>query len=371
MTRDRSKQVSSIGMFDTFKGIGMILIVFGHTFSDLYMDFVRSPLMLIPELLLSLAGVALMPAFFMISGYGFRKRPVGKCIGQQVSLLLKPYLYVASATTIFHLIFHYVAFDCWPASVRETLRVAGGFLLALPENMELFGISFFWCGAVWYMIALFEGWIILDVLMNRVNEKYMDAAVLLTVTAGWLSGWLARYLTGGEKALPFCISQGLVAVGFLYIGYRMKKNKILLRGLNRRQWIAVGLSCVFTWILITVSGRMDNMADGIWAAGPVSMLADAAAGAGIISLVLECSRFENILMSMLQVIGRDSLLIFCIHTVEMIAVPWYLLQERYAGHPFLCNLLILLLRGGIIAAVVQVIKFTARISRERKLTKHQ
>lgn len=367
MTKDRSKMANSIGMFDTFKGIGMIMVVFGHTFSVFFPDAVCNPVLMVPMLLLSLAGVSLMPAFFMISGYGFRKRPVGKCIRQQVSLLLKPYLYVAAATTVFHLVFHYAAFGYWPASVRETLKVAGGFLLALPKSTEFFGLFFFGCGAVWYIIALFEGWVILDVLMNRVDEKYMNAAVFLTVTAGWFSGWLADRLTGGESALPFCISQGMITVGFIYMGYRLKKNKILLRHWNRREYAAVGVACGVTLILMLLSGKTDNMADGIWIAGPVSMLTDAMAGAGIILLILKCSRFENMLSGLLRKIGRDSLLIFCIHTVEMIAVPWYLLQERYAGHLILCSLLILLLRGGIIMAAVQMIKFITRTGRKRKL----
>ena len=36
---------------------------------------------------------ALMAAFFIASGYGFRKRSIHKCIEQQLKTLLKPYVY--------------------------------------------------------------------------------------------------------------------------------------------------------------------------------------------------------------------------------------------------------------------------------------
>ena len=31
--------------------------------------------------------------------------------------------------------------------------------------------------------------------------------------------------------------------------------------------------------------------------------------------------------------GRRSLFIFCIHTVELTAIPWYLMAAKYADHP--------------------------------------
>ena len=39
-----------------------------------------------------------MAAFFIASGYGFRKRSIHKCIHQQLKSLLKPYAYTALFT---------------------------------------------------------------------------------------------------------------------------------------------------------------------------------------------------------------------------------------------------------------------------------
>ncbi len=348
MTREKAKAVNTIGMFDIFKGIGMVLVIFGHTFTGLFFDPSGNPLMKIPVLLLSPIGASLIPAFFLLSGYGFRKRPVVKCMKQQISLLLKPYLYVAAATVSLHLIFHYLAFHYWPASVKETLKVAGGFILALPQNVEFGSFRFFGCGAVWYIIALFLGWILLDILMNIVDEKYTGLAVLLVVLAGWIAGY--------GRNLPFCFSQGLIAVGFLHAGYRIKKNRLFLRELNGRSRLIILSACAISLFLTIWSGEIDNMDKGVWAAGPLSILIDTVVGVGIIMLILKLNRFDNPFLGLLQKIGRESLLIFCIHTVEMIAVPWYLLQERYQNHPNLCNLIIFCLRWGIIMAVIRGIR---------------
>lgn len=357
--KDKEKPVNHIGMFDIFKGIGMLMVVFGHTVTTLFSNMSETYVLVILKLLFSLLGAALIPAFFIVSGYGFRKRPVGKCIRQQVSLLLKPYCLVAAATVFLHLIIHYLAFGYWPASVRETVKVAGGFLLALPQNRKIFGISFFWCGAVWYIMALLIGWVCLDVLMNTVSEKYLTAAVILTAAAGWA--------IGNGRDLPFCLSQGLIAVGLIYTGYRIRKDRIFLK---EKKWygrLLIFLACVLSAALTVWSRKTDNMNAGIWTAGPFSILIDTVMGVGVLALVLKLNRYENPLLRLLQMIGRDSLLIFCIHTVEMIAVPWYLLREKY--EPVFCDLLILVLRWGLILCAIRAIKYVIHVIRGRKLRK--
>lgn len=358
MTKDKTGFVNSIGMFDIFKGMGMVLVVFGHTFTGSFSAVPDNPVWKVIELLLSPVGASLLPAFFIISGYGFRKRPVGKCIKQQMSLLLKPYLWVAAATAFFHLLVHYLAFRYWPASVRETLKVAGGFLLALPRSTEFFGFSLFGCGAVWYIVALFLGWILLDILMKTVDDRYIGMAVVLTVLTGWIAG--------RGRVLPFCISQGLIAVGFLYAGCRIKKNRILLDERKWHEYLLILLACVVTMLLTVWTGKIDNMDEGIWVAGPLSILIDTITGTGIVMLILKLNQYENPLLNLLQKIGRDSLLIFCIHTVEMTAVPWYLLQQKYSENLIFCNLFIFCLRWGMIMASICGIKSVTRFVRGRK-----
>ena len=89
METTKPRTVSSIGMFDMLKGAGMLSIVLGHTV-ELY------PLQLSNGLSLTaffcfIYRETLMAAFFIASGYGFRKRSIHKCIHQQLKSLLKPF----------------------------------------------------------------------------------------------------------------------------------------------------------------------------------------------------------------------------------------------------------------------------------------
>ena len=37
----------------------------------------------------------------------------------------------------------------------------------------------------------------------------------------------------------------------------------------------------------------------------------------------------------LEAVGRRSLNIFCVHTIELIAIPWYLFVAKFEGRPLL------------------------------------
>lgn len=335
---------NTIGMFDLFKGVGMLLVLFGHTVSlySINLPAVSGQISLLINLFLQVIRAGLMPAFFLVSGYGFRSRPLRKCVKQQITMILKPYGYVAAGTSLLHLVLHYGFFGYWPGAVKETLKMAAGFLLALPKGRKIFGVEIFWCGAVWYLAALFVGWIVLNGLMRVLPEQYVPTGMVLAVLLGWL--------IGRNRITPFCISQGLIAAGGIYAGYRIKKKKILQKPFYWYEMLfAVLISLILTFTTV-YTGHSDNMADGIWGMGPLSIVFDFFLGYVLLRFFLWLNRFENPLFHALQRIGRYSLWIFCIHTVEMLAIPWYLFAEHWKGQPEIGLLLHFLLRVLLIFA---------------------
>lgn len=326
MEGTKPRTASSLGMFDLLKGVGMLLIVFAHT-SELYPVGDISTITPVTFFLFAYRE-SLMAAFYIASGYGFRKRSIGKCISQQFKTLFKPYAYTGLATTIAHFVIHYQTFGNWNNAVYETYKVLGGFVLGLPHTATYFGQEFFSCGPMWYLLALMIGWILLDIILNIFPESYIKWAVLGTMLLGWgiCITWEA----------PFCIGQGMVTVPTLYVGYLAKKHKIFDKPLSRRLKNTL-LGCaaaVAVLVLLTQSTDCVSMAQ--WNFGPVSILLDAGAGLGILSMVIWFQRrVDNFVTRGIQAIGRRSLYIFCIHTVELTAIPWYLMPPKFAAHPVL------------------------------------
>lgn len=330
MEGTKTRTANSLGMFDLLKGIGMLTIVFAHT-GELYPMGDASHINPLTFFMFAYRE-SLMAAFYIASGYGFRKRSIGKCVDQQFKTLLKPYIYTGIATTVFHFLIHYLSFGSLHNATYETGKVLGGFVLGLPHTADYFGQTFFSCGPMWYLLSLMIAWILLDIILNIFPERYINWAVLGTMLLGWgiCITWEA----------PFCIGQGMVTVPALYVGYLAKKHKIFEKPLSPRlRWgmIAAALA-VAALVLVTQSTDCVSMAE--WTFGPVSILLDAVTGLGILSIVIWFQRrVDNAVTHAIQAVGRRSLYIFCVHTVELTAIPWYLMPPKFAAHPVLGMLL--------------------------------
>ena len=225
-----------------------------------------------------------------------------------------------------HCLIHHAAFGSWPNAITQSGKVLGGFLLGLPHTASYFGQEFFSCGPMWYLVALMLAWILLDVLLDIFPERYITPAVIGVTLLGWgiTLVWEA----------PFCIAQGMVSLPYLYIGYLAKKRRLLetpLSGRARAGLIAAALGVV-AGVLLTQS--TDCVSLGEWTMGPVSIFLDGAVGYGIIRLFLKLQRrVDGPISHAIEWVGRRSLFIFCIHTVELTAIPWYLMAAKYADCP--------------------------------------
>ena len=324
METTKPRTVSSIGMFDMLKGAGMLAIVLGHT-AELYPLQLSNGLSL-TAFLVFVYRETLMAAFFIASGYGFRKRSIGKCIHQQLKSLLKPFCYTAVFTTVLHFIIHYNTFHYLPGSLTESIKVAGGFLLGLPHTATYFGQEFFSCGPMWYLLALLMGWIALDVILNIFPERYIPWAVGGCALLGWGASLVWE--------LPFCLIQGAVITPYLYLGYLAKRQHWLDQPLSRRMSCILWAAVLLVPVAAFATGITDCVSMAEWTLGPISILLDGLAGLLFVRLFLRLNRHRNALVSFFEAIGRRSLYIFCIHTVELTAIPWYLLAAKYADRPF-------------------------------------
>lgn len=257
MEGTRPSTVNSIGMFDMLKGVGMITIVLAHT-AELYPMQISGGLSL-TAFFPFIYREALMAAFFIASGYGFRKRSIGKCIQQQLRALLKPYCITAVCTSLLHLLCHYMAFHYFPSSVTETLKVAGGFLLGLPHTTTYAGQQFFSTGPMWYLLSLLIGWVLLDAILNIFPEKYTHWAVLGIMLLGWGTTLVWE--------LPFSLSQGAVIVPYLYIGYLAKKNRWLDKPLPRRTLYILLGGTALTAVGALLAQSTDCISMGEWTLG--------------------------------------------------------------------------------------------------------
>ena len=146
-----------------------------------------------------------------------------------------------------------------------------------------------------------------------------------------LLGWGASLVW----ELPFCLIQGAVITPYLYLGYLAKRQHWLDQPLSRRMSCILWAAVLLIPAAAFATGITDCVSMAEWTLGPISILLDGLAGLLFVRLFLRLNRHRNALVSFFEAIGRRSLYIFCIHTVELTAIPWYLFAAKYADRPVL------------------------------------
>lgn len=359
MEKHNNNSVSYIGMFDLLKGVGMLLIILGHTINNYtFVGAENNVGMMIFGVGYILIGAGVLQAFFLISGYGFRKTSIFSCIKKQTTLMLKPYMYITLGTAGLHIFTRFLMSHSWKSAIEQTWPVLGGFLFALPANKVMFGTQFYFCGAMWYMIALLLGWIILNTLMNLVKERYLPFVVWGCAVIGWL--------IGKDCVIPFCISQGLVAVLYLYYGYMLKKKRVFAKKFSKAQMVCSVFVCALSLGLAGIAGKMNNMADGVWTAGIISIALDGYIGFVLLYLSLKLNAFKGRVWEWIKKIGSNSLYIFTMHTVELHGIPWWKFTEYMKDEPVLGCVLHFIMRCTFIVVGALVFKKMVRRIHKRK-----
>lgn len=319
-------------MFDMLKGVIMLLILLFHTYGlfDTATEYASIPELIrglgVPLILLRLVmatiGAALIPTLFIISGYGFRKTSFKKCVSKQFWVLIMPFVITAIITTFFYTILVYLTHLGWLRfTAIESLKRVLGFALGLSKETVYFGIDLNTCGPIWFLIGLFIGNVVFNLLANRFEEKKLLIASAVTAFIGWLSGiWIT---------LPWSISQGLVAVLFICIGYLAKKNKCFMSPIGTKKVALMVIVLIVAFMMISLGDF--NMAEGDYTCGALSIIEFGILGILITHLFLYLNRFNGVFSNALRKIGRVSLYVMCVHTVEVLSFGSRLRYEFMNG----------------------------------------
>lgn len=356
---EQRKVVNSIGMFDLSRGLLMILIVLGHSIT-MYFKYweveIEMPLAwwLYPLGILKVAIYGMIPMFFIMSGYGFRKKKLLTCVKSQLLFMMKPYIYtglVVTALTIAKCLLMHRPLK------NKLIYQSVPFLLGLcPGEMEFHGYSLGSTGPMWFLIVMAISWILLNVIFMLENEA-VRLLCILTMTAFCTRLPFISFV-------PFCLLQSMCCVGYLYIGYHVKKEKLLGSKIPKAELIVF---CIIL-ILVTPFGNTD-ISQNVWKLGFLDYIASAIAGYLLLRICYYSNRFEGKVANLLRTVGRQSLNILCVHSVEYLVVPWDKLADKMSGHPAMGVVIICILRGIIIFCGCVLITQIIKLKRKKRKNK--
>lgn len=272
---------------DILKGIGIIAVIVGHLTTIWHLR--------------GLIYSFHMPLFFLASGYFFKYQKNKDFIYKLINKLLKPYIffsfiifiisYIFNSTTE-HQNFHfYLKMKIFADGYYNDTKIWG--------NMPPIGI-------LWFLPALFWCRIIFN---NIQTYKYNYLiAIFISITSVYLGKNIIN--------IPFGILEGGQAVIFYMMGTTYSNSHIQTR-INR---FIQNIFIASIWIIIASYNYM-SMADFSYSNWPLNIIGAISGTWCIYKLILYFSRIPyqiiNIFKDIFIWFGKNSLYIFCIHSMLM------------------------------------------------------
>jgi len=285
---ERKTNVNMV-MFDFAKGLAMLAVVFIH--SGAVADHDTYPVVLIRSVVVAV--------FFMASGFWLRKRKVKTGIRLAAQQLLIPYavtLGIILAVGFVHRLLTRDLGEYWELFVLPVLKRGAG-----PRT-----------GALWFLVATFQTWSMYYLLMRLKDGRLRFALVLLGAVVGMGLLPLHDY--------TYLIPQSLLMLPYIYGGYWIREKGLFDK--NVPVWLLVVLSVPA--LVLAAFGKIDVIMD-VADFGIVNIAAQLLFGYALIYVTLLINAKEWKWTEWIMEIGRHSLWVLCIHSIEMSVFPWSIL----------------------------------------------
>ena len=296
-----------IDWIDVAKGISIILVIVGHSIkynSEVY------------RFILSFH----MPLFVILSGITYKppkdKEKIKSNIKKYIKQLLVPYLITLLIITIGQQFKNYnsISFVAFLEKLVENLFWGNG------GTYNLLGHTFTAVGPIWFLITLFISKILFDILNYKLNNKKLETNIIIYSFCA-----LAAVEIGNIIWIPQNLDLVLIFIFYLYIGFLLKKYEKILKKYN----IVIFLLSFAIWGICLGFNLNIELAFRLYPIGILSIIESLCASYCVIELCKVISQ-SKILNKILSNIGKISLIILCIHSIDMEGIDiWHLNINSY------------------------------------------
>lgn len=348
---------SSLTMFDFAKGLGMIFIIIGHSTEDIIS--INEAFSNVNSACFGIIGIgmmySLMTMFFIASGYGFRKGDIKNGTRMQLKYLLSPYWKVAVGVTVVCLL---------RFLFEGTFTEKGLLFKVLPfplfsaHDGSIAGISIGNIGPIWYGVSLCFAWIILSLIFLFDSQIIHYFCVIICVIISYI---LSRF-----DVYYFCLTQVFAAVPMIYAGYLIRKNKIWTKETGLKRIVYILLAMLFC-IGAVFNGTPFSIAVNNWGNNLiVGLFTSILGGFFLLRVILAFNKPLKGKAGFIKKIGRESYLVFYVHTFEYIAIPWKQIMQGLVVADGIKLIFIFICRSVLIWLILFAIKRIRSVKRYGK-----
>lgn len=280
-----------IDWIDIAKGIGILLMIVGHTFLNESLS---------RKLIFSFH----MPLFFILAGYTFRVKPTREVLKSSAKRLLVPYAFTYWAIQIIKLA------QYEQIGLGDIAYSFLGFIFA--SGTDLYGWGIPAAGVIWFLVALFCARVTLNIATGQFEKRNVPEWAQFLF---WVAFALAGILI--DTKLPLSYDVAMVACLFMFVGYLAKKHDFVR--LMRHWWtfpiaLVIWAICVHFSYLELAARRYDLI--------PFSLLGAVAGSYMAYQIAYLIDQRLTALKKPLIWLGVNSMLLLCIHSFDWMLAPW-------------------------------------------------
>lgn len=342
----------TIGSFDLLKGVAIVLMILSHTIGRY--DLQRSSLLSGLLNILGYIGPVSIPAFFVISGMGFREKSHAAMLKKTFKDTMIPYLLVTASYAVLFPLVRYPFSGSWSEVFTYAIRYVAAFLLGnIQYGRIVYGYEVYWCTAMWFFLALF---IALNILNCIVKIKRLGVQIICVVFLALLGVYM-----GAKDYYLFSVYNGLQAVGYCYIGYVIQKYK-LFDYLRKNV-----LTYVFGVSMLLLQTKILQWDQLLLITQCVYYVAMCACLPMVIVVGARLGNEDLAGTSWIKTIGMYSYWIVCIHSFETEAFPWYMMSQSLQSRPLFAFCLEAVIKTAFIVYICKAIKKIANWRYRRKM----
>lgn len=280
--------------FDVLKGIAIFLMILGHCEVYPLYPFIYS---------------FHMPLFFFVAGYFLKIRPFRDELRLNIRRLIVPYIFSAVCISVIAICIDLSNYTWADGSFSQGFIIK----LLLGYNGE---VTPKWLngniGACRFILAMFFARCITVPLVSKIKSNRLLFFIFFLL--GILGMYLERFFF-----VPYCIPQGISATGFIYAGFLVKKFRLL--EMDRVKIIVPFL--LLLWLYCWVQKETISMVHCRFPTGYVFSLFGALGAFFTLYVVVKnLYRKESLFWKIIHWGGRYSLVIYCIHCIEVNLSNW-------------------------------------------------
>lgn len=317
---------------DIARGIAMLSVIVGHTLN--VNGSIDRAIYLFH-----------MPIFFILSGYLYRVEPLNISVKKETYNVLLPYLGTSLILIIMYPI-TYMSHMIFQYRYKSFLDVILSIIFGSGMPVKIFGkeTSILPIGAIWFLLAFFIAELIFKyfIKMSKKNGWSVCTECLMMSLVVIIGITVSKYVT-----LPWSINSALIATIFIYVGYLMKKERVL-ENITNGLLIISGIICVFAYSNETFILAEPQASDFF-----VSIFGGIAASIIVVKISQLLEEKLKIMSGVLSFYGRTSLMVLCFHLIDI-----NVLNESYwfLNYPSIFQkLLILLFRVTFVTVCVLLV----------------